>query len=57
MRALTGVVTYTILKQNMASGWGKPNGGPLPTMSKQRLLEAIALPKEAVEERTADGEF
>ena len=50
--AFAGIVTYTTLKQNMASGWEKPkltpDGGPLPTMSKQGLLEAVASPKGAL---------
>lgn len=46
--AFAGIVGYTTLKQTMASGWEKPkltpDGGPLPTLSKQGLLEAVASP-------------
>lgn len=46
--AFAGIVSYTTLKQNMASGWEKakqtPDGGPLPATSKSGLLMVTAEP-------------
>jgi hypothetical protein len=44
--AFAGIVSYSTLKQNMASGWEKPkltpDGGPLPVASKAGLLAATS---------------